>query len=119
MKYIVIIAVALLLSGCRAVRTEVVTEVRTVDKIKIAHDSVYLYDSVFVDRWRAGETIYFDRNTIRYKYINRVRVDTLIKRDSLPYPVEVVKYKTKRDYTAWWFVVILLGALWASIKFKK
>ena len=67
---------------------------------RVQLDSIYMRDSVFIEK--SGDTI----REFQYKYIYRFkdRIDTLYisKTDSIqvPYPVEVVKYKTPQ--WCWW-----------------
>ncbi len=80
----------------------------TVYMNRVQLDSIYMRDSVFIEK--SGDTI----REFQYKYIYRFkdRIDTLYisKTDSIqvPYPVEVVKYKTPQ--WCWWALggVILL-----------
>lgn len=80
----------------------------TVYMNRVQLDSIYMRDSVFIEK--SGDTI----REFQYKYIYRFkdRTDTLYisKTDSIqvPYPVEVVKYKTPQ--WCWWALggVILL-----------
>ena len=55
-------------------------------------DSVYLHDSVFVNQWTQGDTVFVDKVVTRYKYKDRLRHDTVavVRADSVrvPYPVE-------------------------------
>lgn len=84
------------------------TKSDTVYLNRVQLDSIYMRDSVFIEK--SGDTI----REFQYKYIYRFkdRIDTLYisKTDSIqvPYPVEVVKYKTPQ--WCWWAlgVVILL-----------
>lgn len=88
--------------SCRSVRYVPVetTKSDTVYLNRVQLDSIYMRDSVFIDK--AGDTI----REFQYKYIYRFkdRIDTLYisKTDSvqIPYPVEVVKYKTPT--WCWW-----------------
>lgn len=64
-------------------QTEVHTEYR--DRLKI--DSVYVRDSIHVDR--AGDTVKIYRDRWRDRW--RIERDTVRKTDSIPYPVEVVR----------------------------
>lgn len=70
------------------------TKSDTVYLNRVQLDSIYMRDSVFIEK--SGDTI----REFQYKYIYRFkdRTDTLYlsKTDSIqvPYPVEVVKYKT-------------------------
>lgn len=72
----------------------------TVYMNRVQLDSIYMRDSVFIEK--SGDTI----REFQYKYIYRFkdRIDTLYisKTDSIqvPYPVEVVKYKTPQ--WCWW-----------------
>lgn len=85
------------------------TKSDTVYMNRVQLDSIYMRDSVFVEK--SGDTI----REFQYKYIYRFkdRIDTLYisKTDSIqvPYPVEVVKYKTPQ--WCWWAlggIVLLL-----------
>lgn len=84
------------------------TKSDTVYLNRVQLDSIYMRDSVFVEK--SGDTI----REFQYKYIYRFkdRIDTLYisKTDSIqvPYPVEVVKYKIPQ--WCWWALggVILL-----------
>lgn len=76
------------------------TKSDTVYMNRVQLDSIYMRDSVFIEK--SGDTI----REFQYKYIYRFkdRIDTLYisKTDSIqvPYPVEVVKYKTPQ--WCWW-----------------
>lgn len=85
------------------------TKSDTVYLNRVQLDSIYMRDSVFVEK--SGDTI----REFQYKYIYRFkdRIDTLYisKTDSIqvPYPIEVVKYKTPQ--WCWWAlggIVLLL-----------
>ena len=57
-----------LLAGCKSVQYVPVETVRTdsvyVDRYQ--HDSIYLRDSVYVNRWTAGDTVYQDKVAFRH-----------------------------------------------------
>lgn len=83
-----------LLSGCKSVQYVPVETVRT-DSVYIdrfQRDSIYQRDSVFVNRWTAGDTVYQDKVVWKYVYRNKVVSDTvaILRSDSVrvPYPVE-------------------------------
>lgn len=106
---------SLLLSGCKTgkVVTErvevpvVVTQEHTIESVKIDHirdtliqrDSVYHYikgDTTIIERWH-----YYTNNN------QQVRVDTLVKVDSVQVPVEVVREREvtkveKVNRLKWW-----------------
>lgn len=83
-----------LLVGCTTTRYVPVPSV-SVDSVYVdrwLRDSVYLHDSVFVNRYSKGDTVYVDKVVTKYKYKDRWRYDTVavVRADSVrvPYPVE-------------------------------
>ena len=99
----------------------------------IKHDTLHTYDSVFVRDSiylrQKGDTCYLDRwheKTI-FKNVYKVKVDSFLKRDSIPvpYPVEKELYKWEQfqlKYAVWSFgalcmLLIILGyKLYKKIK---
>ena len=68
-----------LLLGCTATRYVPVPSV-SVDSVyvdRFHRDSVYLHDSVFVNRWMEGDTVFVDKVVTKYKYKDRWRYDTV------------------------------------------
>ena len=97
-----------LLSGCKSVQYVPVETVRT-DSVYIdrfQRDSIYQRDSVFVNRWTAGDTVYQDKVVWKYVYRDKVVYDTvaILRSDSVrvPYPVE-------RRLTTWEEVRLNVG----------
>lgn len=88
--------------SCRSVRYVPVETVRsdTVYLNRVKLDSVYVRDSVFIDK--AGDTIREWRYRYIYKYMDKTDTVYIAKTDSIqvPYPVEVVEYKTPT--WCWW-----------------
>lgn len=89
-----VLIVISLLCGCKTVRYVPVETVRT-DSVyvdRFARDSVYLHDSVFVNRWTQGDTVFVDKVVTKYKYKDRWRFDTVavtrVDSVQVPYPVE-------------------------------
>lgn len=83
-----------LLSGCKSVQYVPVETVKT-DSVYIdrfQRDSIYQRDSVFVNRWTAGDTVYQDKVVWKYVYRDKVKYDTvaILRSDTVrvPYPVE-------------------------------
>lgn len=100
-----------LLSGCKSVQYVPVETVRT-DSVYIdryQHDSIYQRDSIFVNRWTAGDTVYQDKVVWKYVYRDKVVYDTvaILRSDTVrvPYPVE-------RRLTKWEQVRLNVGG-WA------
>ena len=83
-----------LLVGCTTTRYVPVPSV-SVDSVyvdRFHRDSVYLHDSVFVNQYSKGDTVFVDKVVTKYKYNDRWRYDTVavVRTDSVqvPYPVE-------------------------------
>ena len=90
------------LCGCKAQKVVervevpvVVTQEHTIENIKIDHvrDTLIQRDSVF--HYVQGDTVRIERWHYLQGTTNVIKVDTLIKTDSVPYPVTVVKTITK------------------------
>lgn len=100
-----------LLAGCKSVQYVPVETVRTdsvyVDRFQ--RDSIYQRDSVYINRWTAGDTIYQDKVVWKYVYRDKVKYDTvaILRSDTVrvPYPVE-------RRLTTWEQVRLNVGG-WA------
>ena len=118
-----------LLFGCTTTRYVPVPSV-SVDSVYVdrwLRDSVYLKDSVFVNQWTQGDTVFVDKVSVKWRYRDRWRRDTVavVRRDSVLVPVPV-----ERDLTRWqqarlkmfWplaaVVVVLMVAVWWLIRRK-
>lgn len=85
-------------------------------------DSILVMDSIFV--YHNGDTVYINKFAYRDRYHNiyKVRFDTIIKRDSIPVPVERTLTKSEqrlmtlgRLFVAFLFAVVaamFLGIIW-------
>lgn len=107
MKWNIVIMVfaGLVLGGCKTkyvsvpdIHTEYITRVDTT----VIMDSVYLKDSVYVER--KGDTLYVNKTLYRDRYHNiyKVNNDTVVKRDSVnvTYPVEKEMSRSERLFVA-------------------
>ena len=100
-----------LLAGCKSVQYVPVEAVRT-DSVyvdRFLRDSIYQRDSVFINRWTAGDTVYQDKVVLKYIYRDKVKYDTVavLRSDTVrvPYPVE-------RKLTRWEQIRLDVGG-WA------
>ena len=112
-----------LFAGCKAVRYVPVETVRT-DSVAVdrfVRDSVYLRDSVYVNRWTAGDTVFVDRVSVKWRYRDRWRRDTLriLRYDTVETPVPVERelgwWERARMKLFWPMVaavVVLVVAVW-------
>lgn len=81
-------------------------------------DSIYQRDSVFVNQWMVGDTVYQDKVVWKYVYRDKVRYDTvsILRSDSVcvPYPVErkLTKWEQIRlDVGGWAIGVVIITIL--------
>jgi len=73
--WLAVLIVILLLAGCSTVRYVPLPSV-SVDSVYVdryQHDSIYLRDSVYVNRWTAGDTVYQDKIVWKYVYRDKVK----------------------------------------------
>lgn len=119
------------LAGCKSVQYVPMETVRT-DSIYVdryQRDSIYQRDSVFVNRWIAGDTVYQDKVVWKYVYRDKVKYDTvsILRSDSVrvPYPVEhkLTKWEEVRLTVGGWaiafiiiVILIVVGCLIYKIK---
>lgn len=104
------------LAGCKSVQYVPVETVRT-DSIYVdryQRDSIYQRDSVFVNRWIAGDTIYQDKVVWKYVYRDKVKYDTvaILRSDTInvPYPVEckLSKWEQLKLNVGGWAISIII-----------
>lgn len=109
-----------LLTGCKSVQYVPVETVRT-DSVYVdryLRDSIYQRDSVFVNRWTAGDTVYQDKVVWKYVYRDKVKYDTvaILRSDTVrvPYPVERKNTKWEQirlDVGGWAIGVVIITFL--------
>lgn len=115
------------LAGCKSVQYVPVETVRSdsiyVDRYK--RDSIYQRDSVFVNRWIAGDTIYQDKVVWKYVYRDMVKYDTVatLRSDTInvPYPVEckLSKWEQLKLNVGGWAISIIIIMGFMVYKLKK
>lgn len=128
-----ILLVAFLLSGCK---TKYVPMEKVICRDVVKHDTLHTSDSVFVRDSiflrQKGDTCFLDRwhEKSIYKNVYKVKVDSFLKRDSIPVPYPVEKQFSKWEqfqlkYAVWSFgalcmLLIVLGyKLYKKIKNGK
>lgn len=84
-----------LLGSCTTTKYVTVPEVHTDTLMVTQHsrDSIYVHDSIWVNQWQAGDTIYRERTKWRTQYVERLSHDTIYRArvDSVPTPYPVIK----------------------------
>lgn len=117
----------LVLGGCKTkyvsvpeIHTEYITRVDTT----VRRDSVYLKDSVYVER--KGDTLYVNKTLYRDRYHNiyKVKTVTIVKRDSVnvAYPVEKEMSRSERLFVAMgkFFAALVIALLFViGVKLYK
>lgn len=113
---IMICVIICILSGCKSTKYIPLETVRT-DSIYVdryQRDSIYQRDSVFVNRWIAGDTIYQDKVVWKYVYRDKVKYDTvaILRSDTInvPYPVEckLSKWEQLKLNVGGWAISIII-----------
>lgn len=129
MKWNIVIMVfaGLVLGGCKTkyvsvpeIHTEYITRVDTT----VRRDSVYLKDSVYVER--KGDTMYINKTVYRdrFHHIYKVKTDTIVKRDSVnvAYPVEKEMSRSERLFVTMgkFFAALVIALLFViGVKLYK
>ena len=114
-----LLAVMILMSGCKT-QTVIVPEIREVT----THDTIVRVDSVYRAHYirEKGDTVFVTDTVLKYAFKDKVQI--VLKTDSVPYAVEVVKEVHKRNgydrFVSWgfWVLVALLLARVAWWAFK-
>ena len=111
MKKLLLFIVVLLLIGCKTHEKIVTVEKVTHDTLwheKTERDSIYLHDSIFVNQFTKGDTIFQIKDRWHTEYRDKYIHDTIsiAKVDSVPvpYPVQV---EIERQLT--WLQKLLMG----------
>ena len=114
---IALIAAIFFFSGCKTVQP--LTQTRDSVRVEVRHDSVYIFrhDSIFRDRWRAGDTVFV--TVEKYKTLYRDKLievhDTITDTRTEQVAVRYVPDYYKRVSAGFW---ILLAILLAILAFK-
>lgn len=111
MRSIIIVSIAMLLfAGCRTkIQYVPVESVRVEYQDRYLRDSINVYDSIYIRE--KGDSVFIDR--LQKIYIDRFRVDSFIRTDSIqvPYPVEKIIEVNKLHWYQETLMWIGVGAL--------
>ena len=97
---------------------KVLTESTHTERVNVVRDTLVTRDSVF--HYIQGDTVRIER--WKYIYNNSVRVDTVVKVDSVEVPVKVTEtiVETRKEVPKWiWVVLGLMSAGLLIIGIKK
>lgn len=100
---LVLLAVVLSLASCKT--CQCVPETITRDSIRVEYqrDSIYAHDSIYIDRYRANDTVYLTKERWSIRYRDVLHTDTCYVDN------KVVEVKTER-YVPWFI-------RWSAIMF--
>lgn len=131
--FIVALLICALFGSCTTMKYVPVPEYHT-DTVRIVQhqrDSIYLSDSIYVSDFVRDDTVYKTIERWRTKYIERMSHDTLYqsKRDTIPYPVEVIK-EVPAKLTPWQqfrislanillYLILIVGIIYVGKKHVK
>ena len=106
LSVVVLLAVAAVLGSCTTTKYVEVPKVHT-DTLyvsKTQKDSIYLHDSVFVNQWKSGDTIYQTRDRWRTEWRDRLVTDTVLHMvtDTVAKPYPVIQEKKVEAALTWW-----------------
>jgi len=118
--------VAVLLAGCRTKYVAVPTvQIRDSVVTRLQRDSVVLRDSVFLNTYTRGDTVFRDRVRTKYLYRDRWRVDTfaVVKRDTvtLVYQTETTSTGGVISSAKWalkWLLWVVIAFVGLFVGFK-
>ena len=111
-SYVIVLLLVVFLSGCR---TKYIPIEKIVYQNAIKHDTLHTSDSVFVrdSIYLRQNTCYLDRwreKTV-FKNVYMVKVDSFLKRDSIPVPYPVERELSKWEQFQLKYAVWSFGAL--------
>ena len=114
----------LTLVGCKT--QTVIPQTKDSVRIEYRHDSIYFYqhDSIFRDRWRAGDTVYVtvEKWLTRWKDKTVEIHDTIRTQETQTIEVKYVPNYYKRVSTGFWILlailIVIVGWKIAKIYFK-
>ena len=104
-------ALITMFAGCTTVRTVETVRTDTVWQNHTVHDSIHVKDSVWVERWTRGDTVYVVKDRWKTEWRERLKTDTvyIAKHDTVR--VEAASQHTDDDLSWWQKEKMRVGAL--------
>lgn len=100
---LVLLCLTLCLVGCKSTEyVEVpVIHTDTLIQTKVQRDSIWKHDSIFVNQWQAGDTIFQVNDRWHTKYVESIKHDTVYISKSDTTTAAIPSQQTKPSLT-WW-----------------
>lgn len=117
MRKLIIFAFALMMCACKTHEKIVTVEKVTHDTLwheKTERDSIYLHDSIFVNQFTKGDTIFQIKDRWHTEYRDKYIYDTIsiAKVDSVPVPYEV-QVEVEKKLSWWQKLLMALGGIFS------
>lgn len=127
---VVLIIIAALCHGCTTTKEVIVEKVRTdtVYQNHMRHDSIHIRDSVWVERWTQGDTVYVVKDRWKTEWREKLRIDTvyIAKHDTVRVAVTQQQTRQLTWFERWrvrigtiFFIVLGLFAIYCGWSFMK
>lgn len=96
----------------------------TLYQVKIKRDSIHLKDSIYLNVYTKGDTVYRDKYRERIQYINKLKTDTVYKSKVDTVYKNVTVEKIVQDPGTWFFdlvklisaILLLVGGIYLWMK---
>lgn len=118
---LVLLCLTLCLVGCKSTEyIEVpVIHTDTLIQTKVQRDSIWKHDSIFVNQWQAGDTIFQVKDRWHTKYVESVKRDTVYRSriDTIYRNIEIPKERDAASLTWWQETRMHLGGavIWLAL----
>lgn len=111
-NYMLLAIILAFMVGCKAKTVYVPVEsVKTEYRDRLERDSIHLYDSIFIDRWKSNDTVFLTKEKYKYLYRDKLVRDTICKTDSIAVPYPVIDIQEVNRLKTWQIILMCLGGV--------
>lgn len=104
------IITAMVLTCCKSKTVYVPVEtVKTEYRDRMERDSIHLYDSIFIDRWKSSDTVFLTKEKYKYLYRDKLVRDTVFKTETIQVPYPVIEYREVNKLHSWQITLMCMG----------
>lgn len=109
MKRHIIILALCFLASCKG--PEVIYSTQYRDRIVEHRDSIYIKEDTRTSERQRNDTVYITTEKLRYFYKDKLRSDTIVQTDSIPYkvevPVNILTDGQRKQIAGFWFLLVV------------